>query len=207
MIKVKISQVKSNPKNPRVIKDDKFKKLVKSIHDFPQMLEKRPLICFTDVDKKYVVLGGNMRLKAIQELGYKDIPDNWIMLADEWTEEKRQEFVIKENNSSFAFYFCLDYHYNPHIMQSIILKNKDAKYAYLFAKSITLLNTNWPETNKVMLRNRRIGLSMTGIAQFIAKAGMGELKNWMDSITFDITRVEYVPLQRARQLFSECPPH
>ena len=94
MIKVKISQVKSNPKNPRVIKDDKFKKLVKSIQDFPQMLEKRPLICFTDVDKKYVVLGGNMRLKAAIECELKEIP---IILADDWTEEQKNEFLIKDN--------------------------------------------------------------------------------------------------------------
>jgi ParB-like chromosome segregation protein Spo0J len=59
-----IAEIKPNPKNPRIIKDDKFAKLVKSIRDFPQMLEKRPLICFTDTDKKLVVLGGNMRLKA-----------------------------------------------------------------------------------------------------------------------------------------------
>ena len=91
---VKISQVKPNPKNPRVIKDDKFKKLVKSITDFPDMLNKRPLICFTDVDGKFVVLGGNMRLKACSQIGLKEIP---IILADEWTEEQKHEFLIKDN--------------------------------------------------------------------------------------------------------------
>jgi len=94
MIKVKISEVKANPKNPRVIKDDKFKKLVKSIQEFPDMLNKRPLIVFTDVDGKYVVLGGNMRLKACNELGMKEIP---ITVADEWTEEQKNEFLIKDN--------------------------------------------------------------------------------------------------------------
>lgn len=94
---MKLSKIKSNPKNPRIIKDDKFKKLVQSIKDFPEMMSKRPIICVTDVDGSIYPLGGNMRLKAIQELGYKDIPDNWIMLADEWTQEKRQEFVIKDN--------------------------------------------------------------------------------------------------------------
>ena len=94
MIKVKISQVKANPKNPRVIKDDKFKKLIKSIQDFPQMLDKRPLVCFTDIDKKYVVLGGNMRLKAAIESNLKEIP---IILADDWTEEQKNEFLIKDN--------------------------------------------------------------------------------------------------------------
>jgi DNA modification methylase len=91
---VKINEVKPNPKNPRLIKDDKFKKLVKSIQEFPDMLNKRPLIVFTDTDGKYVVLGGNMRLKACKEIGLKEIP---IILADEWTEEQKAEFLIKDN--------------------------------------------------------------------------------------------------------------
>ena len=91
---VKISEVKPHPKNPRLIKDDKFKKLVKSIQEFPDMLNKRPLITFTDTDGKYVVLGGNMRLKACKEIGLKEIP---IILADEWTEEQKAEFLIKDN--------------------------------------------------------------------------------------------------------------
>ena len=94
---MKISDLKANPKNPRIIKDDKFKKLVKSLQEFPEMMEKRPMVCVTDVDGKLFPLGGNMRLKALQELKYKDVPDEWVMLADEWTEEKRQEFVIKDN--------------------------------------------------------------------------------------------------------------
>jgi hypothetical protein len=91
---VKISEVKPNPKNPRIIKDGKFHKLVKSIQEFPDMLNKRPLIVFTDVDNKYVVLGGNMRLKACKEIGLKEIP---IIIADEWTEEQKNEFLIKDN--------------------------------------------------------------------------------------------------------------
>ena len=91
---VNITDVKPNPKNPRVIKDGKFQKLVKSIQEFPDMLNKRPLIVFTDVDDKYVVLGGNMRLKALNELKYKEIP---VIIADEWTEEQKAEFLIKDN--------------------------------------------------------------------------------------------------------------
>ena len=91
---VSINQIKANPKNPRTIKDDKFEKLKQSIQDFPDMLNKRPLVCFTDKDDKYVVLGGNMRLKASKELGLKELP---IILADEWTEEQKQEFLIKDN--------------------------------------------------------------------------------------------------------------
>jgi ParB-like chromosome segregation protein Spo0J len=94
---MKLSQLKPNPKNPRTIKDERFKKLVKSLQEFPEMMAKRPMVCVTDVDGKLFPLGGNMRLKALQEIGMKDIPDEWVMLADDWTEEKRQEFVIKDN--------------------------------------------------------------------------------------------------------------
>lgn len=89
-----IKNIKPNPNNPRVIKDEKFKKLVKSIQDFPEMLQKRPLVCFTDTDGKYVVLGGNMRLKASIEVGLKELP---IILADDWTQEQRAQFLIKDN--------------------------------------------------------------------------------------------------------------
>jgi ParB-like chromosome segregation protein Spo0J len=94
MIYRNISEIKSNPKNPRVIKDEKFAKLVQSLKDFPEMLEKRPLVCFTDTDKKLVVLGGNMRLKAANELGLKKLP---VILADDWTEEQKAQFLIKDN--------------------------------------------------------------------------------------------------------------
>ena len=94
MPNVKINQIKPNPKNPRTIKDERFEKLKKSIENFPDMLNKRPLVCFTDTDGKYVVLGGNMRLKAAKDLGLKELP---IILADEWTEEQKAEFLIKDN--------------------------------------------------------------------------------------------------------------
>ena len=71
MIQVKITDIKTNPNNPRIIKDEKYKKLLKSIEEFPDMLNKRPIVAFTDKDGKYVVLGGNMRLKALNELKYK----------------------------------------------------------------------------------------------------------------------------------------
>jgi ParB-like chromosome segregation protein Spo0J len=89
---VKISEVKINPNNPRLIKDDKFKKLVKSIEEFPHMLEIRPIV----VNSAMIVLGGNMRLKACQEAGLKEIP---IIIADNLTEEQQREFLIKDNVS------------------------------------------------------------------------------------------------------------
>lgn len=94
MAEIKIAEIKANPRNPRVIKDEKYKKLLKSLQEFPEMLQKRPLVCFTDTDGKYVVLGGNMRLKAAMELGMKTLP---VVLADDWTEEQRAEFLIKDN--------------------------------------------------------------------------------------------------------------
>jgi hypothetical protein len=91
---ISIDKIKANPKNPRVIKDERFKKLVQSLQDFPEMLEKRPLVCVTDVDGKLFPLGGNMRLKAANELKMKELP---VIMADDWTEEQRQEFIIKDN--------------------------------------------------------------------------------------------------------------
>lgn len=87
---VKISEVKTNPNNPRLIKDDKFEKLVKSIREFPKMLELRPIVVNSDM----IVLGGNMRLKACKEAGLKEVP---IIFADELTEEEQRQFIIKDN--------------------------------------------------------------------------------------------------------------
>jgi len=92
---MKLSELKKNPNNPRLIKDEKFKKLVQSLQDFPQMMELRPII--TNGDN--MVLGGNMRLAALKELNYKDIPDNWVMKASDLTPEQQREFIIKDNVS------------------------------------------------------------------------------------------------------------
>ena len=87
---VKISKVKGNPKNPRIIKNDKFKKLVKSIQEFPEMLKLRPIV----VDEDMIVLGGNMRLKASKDAGLKEV---WIEIAEGLTEEQKKEFIVKDN--------------------------------------------------------------------------------------------------------------
>ena len=87
--KVKITEVISNPNNPRLIKDDKFKKLVKSIQEFPDMLNVRPIVVNTDM----VVLGGNMRLKAIKEAGIKEINVDIV----DWNEQQQKEFIVKDN--------------------------------------------------------------------------------------------------------------
>ena len=87
---VKISKVKGNPNNPRIIKNDKFIKLVKSIQEFPEMLKLRPIV----VDEDMIVLGGNMRLKASKEAGLKEV---WIEIAEGLTEEQKKEFIVKDN--------------------------------------------------------------------------------------------------------------
>lgn len=91
MKKVKISQVKANDSNPRYIKDHKFTKLVDSIKEFPEMLEARPIV----VNKDMVVLGGNMRLRACQEAGLKEV----FIEQVNWSEKKQNEFIIKDNVS------------------------------------------------------------------------------------------------------------
>ena len=90
MQKVKINAIKTNPKNPRLIKDDKFKKLVKSIQEFPQMLELRPIV----VDENNIILGGNMRYKACIEAGLKEV---FILKAEDLTEQQKDEFIVKDN--------------------------------------------------------------------------------------------------------------
>ena len=90
---MKISSIHPNPQNPRIIKDDRFKKLVKSIQEFPKMMELRPII----VDNDGMILGGNMRFKALQELKYKDIPDEWVKRAETLTDEEKQRFIIEDN--------------------------------------------------------------------------------------------------------------
>jgi ParB-like chromosome segregation protein Spo0J len=87
-----IQEIKSNPNNPRIIKDHKFKQLVKSIQDFPQMLELRPIV----IDENNMVLGGNMRLKACLEAGLTDVP---VIHANNLTEAQKKEFIIKDNIS------------------------------------------------------------------------------------------------------------
>jgi len=87
---ININELKMNPNNPRIIKDEKFDKLVKSIKEFPKMLEIRPIV----VNQDMVVLGGNMRLKACKEAGLKQVP---YIKADDLTEDEQKQFIIKDN--------------------------------------------------------------------------------------------------------------
>ena len=86
---IAISKVRPNEDNPRYIKEEKFKKLVQSLKDFPEMANARPIV----VNKEMVALGGNMRLKAMQEAGWSEVP---VEIVD-WSEEKQREFIIKDN--------------------------------------------------------------------------------------------------------------
>ena len=91
MKRAKISEVKLNPNNPRLIKDEKFLKLVQSIKDFPEMLDIRPIV----VNQDMIILGGNMRYKACKEAGLKEVP----IIVTDLTEEQQREFLIKDNTS------------------------------------------------------------------------------------------------------------
>ena len=96
---MKLSNIKVNPNNPRVIKDGKFNKLVESLKEFPEMMKERPLVLITDTDGKLMPLGGNMRLRALRELKYTEINDSWISIVDNWSDEQKRQFVIKDNLS------------------------------------------------------------------------------------------------------------
>ena len=86
---VPLKEIKSNPNNPRVIKDDKFAKLVQSLKDLPEMANVRPIVVNSDM----IVLGGNMRLKAMKEAGWKEVPVEIV----NWDEDKQRQFIIKDN--------------------------------------------------------------------------------------------------------------
>ena len=88
---IKLNEIKPNKDNPRIIKDVKFKKLVKSIKDFPEMLELRPIV----VDENLMVLGGNMRTKACKEAGLTEV---WVDVAKGLTTQQKEEFIIKDNS-------------------------------------------------------------------------------------------------------------
>lgn len=90
MILLEIEKIKENPENPRTITDSNFEKLKRSIKDFPEMINLRPLVVNDDL----VVLGGNQRLKALKELGYKKVP---VLKASSLTEAQQKEFIIKDN--------------------------------------------------------------------------------------------------------------
>ena len=89
-MKLKINELKPNLDNPRIIKDDKFKKLVQSIKDFPEMLELRPIV----IDENMTILGGNMRHKACIEAGLKEVH---VKIAKGLSEEQKKEFIVKDN--------------------------------------------------------------------------------------------------------------
>lgn len=90
---IKLSEIKLNPNNPRVIKDDRFKALVKSIQEFPKMMAIRPMVVNDDM----IALGGNMRRKALEEAGYTEIPDEWVRKASELSPDEQRRFIIADN--------------------------------------------------------------------------------------------------------------
>lgn len=98
---ISVKKLKVNPDNPRTISEQKLKKLAESIKNFPEMMEKRPIVI--DSWKNPVILGGNQRFTAILQLGMKEIPEKWVETAEGWSEEKKKEFLIKDNVSAGEF--------------------------------------------------------------------------------------------------------
>jgi ParB-like chromosome segregation protein Spo0J len=90
---MKLKDIKPNPNNPRVLRDDKFQNLKQSITEFPKMLSLRPMV----IDENNVVLGGNMRLRALQELGFNEIDEAWVKRSSDLTEEEKKRFIIADN--------------------------------------------------------------------------------------------------------------
>lgn len=90
---MKLKDIKPNPNNPRVIRDEKFQKLKKSIEEFPKMMALRPMVINAD----NIVLGGNMRLRALQDLGHKEVPDEWVRRAEDLTDDEQRRFIIADN--------------------------------------------------------------------------------------------------------------
>lgn len=88
-----IEKLKFNSKNPRTIKDEQFKRLIESVRSFPKMLEKRPIV----IDEEFTIFGGNRRYLACKEAGLKEVP---VIIADDWTEEEKSEFIIRDNISA-----------------------------------------------------------------------------------------------------------
>ena len=98
---IQLSTLHPNPNNPGILKDAKFKKLVQSLKAFPRMMELR----FIVIDENNMVIAGNQRLKALQELGYKEVPDQWIKQAIDFTPAELQEFILKDNEHAGEFDF------------------------------------------------------------------------------------------------------
>lgn len=92
---IQLSDIKNNPANPRLIKDKKFKELMESLRTFPRMMEMRPMV----IDENNIILGGNMRRKALAELGYTEVPESWVLQITDLTEAQKKEFILKDNIS------------------------------------------------------------------------------------------------------------
>jgi ParB-like chromosome segregation protein Spo0J len=90
---IKIDSIRVNPDNPRVIDESKFEKLKRSLKEAPWMMKLRPII----IDEDGVILGGNMRYQALVANGVKELRDEWVMKAEQLTEEQKHEFIVKDN--------------------------------------------------------------------------------------------------------------
>ena len=149
-MKLKINQLQQNNSNPRLIKGEKFKKLVKSIKDFPQMLELRPIV----IDENNVILGGNMRYRACIEAGLKEVP---IKIAKGLTEEQKQEFIVKDNVGYGEWdWALLGNEWNTKLLDDWgldVWKNEDDLEEPEFDE-LTSISDDKPPTMKITFKNK-----------------------------------------------------
>jgi len=144
---MQIDLIKENDQNPRLIKEDAFNKLVESIKEDPQMLEARPLV----IDENNVVLGGNMRLKALKHLEYKDVP---VYKVEGWTEEQKRRFIIKDNLSGGQWdYDILTSEYDAEELSDWGMENLD-KYLIEDSEELIAEPTDKPLTIQISFKDR-----------------------------------------------------
>jgi hypothetical protein len=179
---MKLSQLKVNPKNPRFIKDFRYEKLKKSIEEFPKMMELRPII----VDDDNMILGGNMRFRALTDLGFKDVPDTYIKKASELTEEEKQRFIIEDNVAFGEWDF--DILANEWNSDDLMDWGVDIPFGTESNQSIEgQENTNAVGLDYIVWDNKRIAITEEESEQFT-----GLLNQYVDEFTLPIGFLNWI---------------
>lgn len=184
-----ISEIKPNPNNPRTIEDDRLKKLVRSIKEFPQMLELRPMV----VDDDNVLLGGNMRLRAIELAGITEIPDAWVKRVSGFSEEEKNEFIIKDNR--FAVVTCGDirdkrgfyYRFQDDIKNIFATNGMKLYNELILVESIGTL----PQRARRFMEHRKIGKCHQNVLVFF-KGDPKQIKSIFPTVELQIEQTDEI---------------
>jgi len=157
---MKLEKIKFNPQNPRKISKENLTKLCTSIEEFPKMMELRPIV----IDEDNISLGGNMRLLALNELGYSEIPDNWVKKITDLTEIEKKEFIIKDNISFGEMDYLILYSEFSDISIDILdswgLSNIEENFkSFIDNNSLIVIDTDI-FTPEIINANNETGISM-----------------------------------------------